>query len=58
MDFLWAVLGVVFVAVVLVLIIYGERSYTTHWVFWVGIGLLVLTFVGVPAAMISMVRKL
>lgn len=58
MDFLWTILGVVVLAIVITLIIYGERSITSHWVFWVGIALLVATFVGVPVSIYGATRYL
>lgn len=43
---------------IVVLIVYGERSVTSHWVFWVGIALLVGVFLGVPAMIISGVNSM
>lgn len=58
MDHLEKIGVVLVVALAIILIVYGERSVTTHWVFWVGIVLLLLTFIGVPAGMFYMVRNL
>lgn len=49
---------VLVVALAIILIVYGERSVTTHWIFWVGIVMLLLTFLGIPAGMLYMVRNL
>ncbi len=43
---------------IVVLVVYGERSVTSHWVFWVGIALLVGVFLGVPAMIISGVNSM
>jgi hypothetical protein len=58
MDLVWSMLAVLFVALAIVLIIYGDRSVTSHWVFWIGVVLLVGTFVGIPGAMIAVTRHL
>jgi len=58
MNTLLTIAGVLFVAIVIVLIVYGERSITGHWLFWLGIGLVVVTFLGVPAAIISGVNRM
>lgn len=52
------IFAVLFVTLVIVLIVYGERSVTSHWVFWLGIGLAVVAFVGVPTAIVSGVNRL
>jgi hypothetical protein len=57
-DFLYLIIAVVVVALFSMIVFYMDRRITTHWVFWVGVALLGLTFFGVPAAMLSMVRNL
>lgn len=49
---------VILVSIAIGLIIYGERSITGHWLFWVGILLVIAVFVGIPAAIVSGVNRL
>ena len=58
MDFLLAIGAILVIALAIILIVYGERSVTTHWMFWVGIVIVILVFVGVPAGVIRLARNL
>lgn len=60
MDALTKVGLVLIVALGIVLIVYSERDHrvTTHWVFWVGLILILGVFIGVPALMMFAVRNL
>jgi len=58
MDPLWLALGVLAIALGIVLVIYGNRSITSHWAFWVGIALIIGTFIGVPGLIYTITKNL
>jgi hypothetical protein len=57
MNFLFAIGVVLVIALAIILIVYGERSVTTHWAFWVGIVIIVVVFVGIPTGFIRLARN-
>jgi hypothetical protein len=47
-----------FVLLVIILIVYGDRSVTSHWALWLGIALLVGVLIGVPAVLVTTVNRM
>lgn len=55
---LYTIIGIVTIVVAIIIIVYADRKLTSSWEFWVGVTFILLTFIGVPAAIYAATKNL